>query len=263
MRTGSAPWFTIVLRGMPIWPMAVLAALLTGCVSSSGYIGQHALPATRMLDDPVGEVVAGELAYQLQPGDVLDVKFFYNADLNETLIIAPDGRVALQLVGEMVAAGLSTQELKNLLTERYKKIVRQPELAVILRKYAASKVFVGGEVNSPGAQALDGGNLSAFQAIIQSGGFRRGAERHNVVVLRHSGTGKLTFIKLNMQAHLEQRGVEDIPLKPFDIVFVPQRRIAEVAEFFEEYLSKIVPLYRNIGFSFTYDLKREVQVRTQ
>ena len=263
MRTGLAPWLTIALRGTYFWPLALVAILLTGCISSSSDIGQHALPATRMLDDPVGEVVAGELAYQLQPGDVLDVKFFYNPDLNETLVIAPDGRIALQLVGELVVAGLSTQELKDLLTERYKKIVRQAELVVILRKYAASRVFIGGEVNSPGAQALDGGSLSVFQAIIQSGGFRKGAERRNVVVLRHSGTGKLTFIKLNMQAHLEQRRIEDIPLKPFDIVFVPQRRIAEVAEFFEEYLSKIVPLYRNIGFSFNYDLKREVQVRTQ
>ncbi len=96
--------------------------------------------------------------------------------------------------------------------------------------------------------------MTAFQAIVQSGGFRKGAERANVIVLRAGGAGTPQFIKLDLQAHLKQTADADILLRPYDIVYVPQKRIAEVADFFEEYFDKIVPIYRNLGFSFVYDV---------
>ncbi|TDP71518.1 polysaccharide biosynthesis/export family protein [Roseateles toxinivorans] len=240
------------------------ASLLAGCVTTAQNVGQRAIPAaTYMAQDSDGKKIeGGSLSYQLQPGDQIDIKFYYNPELNEQALVGPDGRIALQLIGELNVSGLSTQALSDELTKRYGKTLRQPQATVILRKYALARVFVSGEVNAPSAHALDAGPITALQAIVQSGGFRKGAERSNVVVLRNSASGQPVFIKLDMQGHLEQAVQADILLRPYDIVFVPQKRIAEVAEFFEEYINKIVPLYRNMGFYFNYDLRDKVEVRT-
>ena len=40
----------------------------------------------------------GAQEYQIQPGDDLDIRFFYNPELNEQQRVRPDGRIALQLV---------------------------------------------------------------------------------------------------------------------------------------------------------------------
>lgn len=261
---------------------ALLLSLgLAGCASRNTQVGQHATPAAAYVQAqgqptapspaappappaPVERpIAAGQLSYLLQPGDVVDVKFYYNNELNEQLIIPPDGNVALQLIGELQAQGLSTRQLSQLIRERYAPVLRKPEATVILRKYAQPRIFVAGEVLAPGAHQLESGSLSAFQAIVQSGGFKHSAERRNVIVLRNSGSGQPVFIKLDMQAHLEQTAIADLPLRPYDIVFVPQRQVAEVAEFFDEYINKILPIYKNLGFYFTYDVRRDSQVQIQ
>ena len=83
-----------------------------------------------------------------------------------------------------------------------------------------------------------------------------------MVVLRNSGSGQPVFIKLDLQGHLEQTVQADIVLRPYDIVYVPQTRIAEVAEFFDEYINKILPIYKNMGLSFNYAIRTDVQVQS-
>lgn len=251
--------------------VCLLAVLgLAGCESTSERIGQHAIAAPEYIASAAtrtgGEgspVDAGELIYELQPGDQIEIKFFYHPELNELLSIGPDNRIALQLVGEITAGGMAPRALGEDITHRYASMLRNPQATVQLREYALPRVYVAGEVMQPTAHALEGGRLTALQAIIQSGGFRKGAERSSVVVLRNSGSGKPVFIKLDLQGHLEQSVQADLLLRPYDIVFVPQRRIAEVADFFDEYINRIVPLYRNLGFSFNYNLRNEVRVQTQ
>ncbi len=242
--------------------LALLLALLAGCESTNINIGKRAISAPQYLATAAEykQVEGGTLSYLLQPGDAIDIKFYYHADLNEQLVIGPDNLIALQLVGEINTAGMSPRQLGETLSNRYRTTLRNPEATVILRKYAMPRIFVAGEVANPTAHALDATPLTALQAIIKSGGFRKGAERSNVIVLRNSGSGKPVFIKLDLQGHLEQNTQSDILLRPYDIVYVPQKLIAEVAEFFEEYVNKIMPLYRNLGFSFTYNLRDAVVI---
>ena len=242
---------------------AVLA--VAGCESTSQKVGQHAIPAPvyKAETAPQGVPVEGaEVSYLLQPGDVVDVKFYYNPELNEQLVIGPDSLVAMQLIGEINVDGMSARKLSAELERRYGATLRNPQATVILRKYGLPRIYVSGEVVQPAAHVLDGGRLTAMQAIAQSGGFRKGAERGNVIVLRNSGSGQPVFIKLDLQGYLEQTVQADIVLRPYDIVFVPQTRIAEVAEFFDEYINKIVPIYKNMGLSFNYAIRTDVQVQS-
>lgn len=254
-----------ILRLLGLLACSASLAWLSGCASTNEKIGQRAIPAPEYVAKaPTTQPVqGGTLSYQLQPGDQIDVKFYYHPELNEQLVIGPDSLIALQLVGTLETSGLSPAALSAELTKRYAANLKNPQATVILRKYATPRIFVAGEVNNPTAHALDAQPLTALQAIIQSGGFRKGAERGNVVVLRNSGSGSPIFIQLDLQGHLEQSMQADILLKPYDIVYVPQRRIAEVAEFMDEYIGRIVPLYRNLGFSFTYAVRDRVVVPGQ
>lgn len=201
-----------------------------------------------------------QLAYRLQPGDTFDIKFYLTPELNENVIIRPDGLISLQLVGAQQAAGLTVAELEEALRTAYVKELRNPEIAVIVKSYSPQRVFVAGEVKAPGEVPMQG-PMTALQAIARAGFFTPDAQLNNVVVLRYNGSNGPEFITLNANAMLAQpaspeapplHATHDVVLQPMDLVFVAQTRIAGVADFFNRYVNNILPLWRNLGFSMVY-----------
>ena len=75
--------------------------------------------------------------YKIQVGDRLDIKFFFNPELNEQVWVRPDGRIALQLVGEISVAGNTVEELRKTLIQGYAKQLKNPEIAIILQSNSA------------------------------------------------------------------------------------------------------------------------------
>lgn len=71
--------------------------------------------------------------YQIQVGDQLDIKFFFNPELNETVLVRPDGRIALQLVGEITVVGHTVEQIRAMLIKTYSGQLKNPEVAVLLR----------------------------------------------------------------------------------------------------------------------------------
>lgn len=253
---------------------ALLPALLLGaCVNSSYPIGPEGArgAAPRVLgwasgaSAPSGApgLAARPRNYYLQPGDTFDVKFFYSTDLNESVVVRPDGKISLQLIGEVQAAGMKPSELEQDLLARYGKVLKNPSVTVIVRQFTPQRVFVAGQVGAPGEVPLQG-DMTALQAISRAGFFTRDAEARSVVILRYKGDNGPEFITIDLKALLngkteDNRGsafdsvaANDVVLEPFDVVFVPESRIASVADFFGRYVNNIVPLWRNLGFNMNY-----------
>jgi protein involved in polysaccharide export with SLBB domain len=196
--------------------------------------------------------------YLLQVGDAIDIKFFYNSELNESVIIRPDGKISLQLIDEVVAAGLTPSELDGVLTDKYSQRLRYAEVAVIVKEFAGLRVYVGGEVNATGLIPMRG-ELTVLQAILQAGGYKDTAELKNVVILRNKGTQDPLFISLNLKQDLTTRTANnDILLKPCDIVFVPKTSIAKLGEFVDQYVNELVPAA--LSFGIVYNLNPELKV---
>ena len=107
--------------------------------------------------------------YRIQVNDVLEFLFFKVSELNQTRTVGPDGEVALQLIGSVRVAGRTVAEITDELTTRYTRELVQPQLTVSVKEYSGLKVYVGGEVGTPGIQVYRGG-LSALQAIVAAGG---------------------------------------------------------------------------------------------
>ncbi len=91
--------------------------------------------------------------YQIQVSDQLDIKFFFNPELNEKVLVRPDGRIALQLVGEILVVGHTVEQIRSILVEKYSGQLKNPEVAVLLR----SSNVPGGAIESSGdGQKLGG-----------------------------------------------------------------------------------------------------------
>ena len=179
--------------------------------------------------------------YKIQYGDQLDIKFLYNPELNENLPVRPDGRITLQLVGDLMVVGMTPVQLSEALKTRYAAEVRKPEITVIVRQFAAQKVFVDGEVLRPGLLQLVG-PMTVSQAVAQSGGFGYDARKTQVIVIRQNPAAKPLVTVVNMLD--VQRGIDmtnDINLMPYDMVYVPKSQIAEVDKWVDQYIRKLLP----------------------
>jgi protein involved in polysaccharide export with SLBB domain len=233
-------------REIQLVKMAALALLLT--------LGCYSVPKPEPTPAPqVAEAHPFE-EYRLRIGDQLSIKFFYDPQLDEDVVIRPDGRISLPLVGEVLAAGRTPAELRQTLVEAYTGTLRQPEPTIILREFGSHAIYVGGEVQKPGAIPLTG-SMTTLQAIFAAGGHRRTAELETVVVLRFNGTAQPRFFTTNLIDQLEGRAQTDVLLKPQDMVFVPKTWIGHVNDFMDLYFDDLFPASRHIGLGFSYDLR--------
>ena len=189
----------------------------------------------------------------LQIGDTVEIKHYYHPDLNETVTVRADGKISLPLLDEIHVSGLTPSQLDNLLTERYSRSLKQPELTVILRQSSTQRIFVGGEVIRPGLISMNG-PLSCLQAVMQAGGYRNTAESANVVIMRTQGTEKPIFLVANLKYDAKKNILpENIALQPQDVVFVPRSKIAEINLWVEQYIDKVLPFSRSVGAYYSFD----------
>jgi len=214
-------------------------------VGGCGHAGKTPLPGSSS-DPHAAPVDLPE--YRIQSGDLLDIKFFYHAGLNESVTVRPDGRISLQIVKEIVAAGLTPAQLTDLLTKKYSVQLQNPDVTVIVRSFSSQKVYVDGEVTRAGEVNLVG-SMTALQAVSKAGGMKETARPSEVILVRRVEGGKILTTKLNLEEAIygTDRG-QDILLMPYDIVFVPRSVIANVNVWIDQYIRKNIP----VPFSIYY-----------
>ena len=185
--------------------------------------------------------------YRLQVGDQLDVQFYKTPELNARVRIRPDGKISLQLVDEVEAAGRTPAELDAQLTAAYAGELRAPKITVSVIEHGARRVYVGGEVEQPTMLLLEG-ELTAFQAIQQAGGFANTAAADAVILIRRNPQGVAVGIEVDLhQVGKGKHPERDVALQPQDIIYVPRSRIANVNLFVEQYIRNNLPVTPTFG----------------
>jgi protein involved in polysaccharide export with SLBB domain len=191
--------------------------------------------------------------YFIQAGDRLDIKFFYNPELNETLTVRPDGMISLQLVDEVQAAGLKPSELDDELTKKYAQELKKPSITVIVKSFGGQRIFVGGEVNRQGLITI-AGNMTPLQAVLNAGGFKETASPENAIVIRKGPENEPVPIAMNLDDAMQGKsGSADFLLQPDDVVYVPKSAIAKANKFVNQYIENLL-LFRGVSLGFTYEL---------
>ncbi len=180
--------------------------------------------------------------YVVVAGDELAIKFYKNPELNEDVVVRPDGMISLQLVDDVPAAGRTPSELGADLKQRYAKELAEPSISVIVRKTAGDRIYVGGEVGKQGVINLTGG-LTLFQAIQAAGGFTKTAHRKQVVLIRRTPDGKAIGRSIDVRpVQTGERPQDDVVLAVNDVIFVPRSKIADVDVFVEQYIRDALPI---------------------
>ena len=226
-----------------------IAVVITGCISVLVLlIGCQSFPKEVKIapvDFEPKEYPEPEV--KLNPGDSLEIRFFYTPELNTIQAIRPDGKIALQLIGEVMAQGKTPNELKEELHEQYRQHIKQLDITVIVQTFSNRRVYVGGQVNIPGSIPMPG-RLTALEAIMLAGGINLvNGSYENVLIIRYEDN-KWAGGMLNLKRVLEGEKAEQFFLDPQDIVYVPETRIAEVNRWIDQNIDRILP---SIGFTYT------------
>ncbi|MBD3318024.1 MAG: sugar transporter [Chitinivibrionales bacterium] len=206
----------------------------------------------------VNQNPAGE--YRFMIGDVIQIKLYFNPELNETVTVRPDGNVSLQLVDEVLALGRTPAELDEVLTRRYAFLLEKVDVAVIVKKFHNRRLYIGGEVPNPGIIEYRDG-ITALQAIFAAGGFLRTARTRAVVILRNVEGEGAKLLTLDLRRKLRINRGRDLSLMPYDVVYVPKTGISRANDFVDQYFTKLIPVSKILGFEFIYDLSEHVRAK--
>ena len=214
---------------------AVALAALAGCARE-----QYPVPALPPRDEaPAYYVPQLEPEYRLQVGDALTIRSYFDAQLNQDVIVRPDGRISVLLIGELPAAGLTPSELGQRIRETYTRLVGGTDVTVGVARSAGANVFLTGEVKAPAVQPMDG-NVTLLQAVARAGGFLQTAHTGHVLLIRSRDDGVLAVSRVDVEKILRNEA-PDVYLQRRDVVFVPKSDIAQANQFVDQYINNIVP----------------------
>jgi len=169
--------------------------------------------------------------------------------------VAPDGTISLTAIGYVHAQGLTLNELRQEINERYREKIEGMEIIPVLTARAARYVYVLGEVHSPGRFEMTG-PTTALQALAMAGSWNVGANISQVVVFRRGDDWRLMATMIDLQGAL--RGKRPCPkgeiwLSDSDVIIVPKGRILETDDFinlvFTRGLYGVFPMQSSITFA--------------
>jgi polysaccharide export outer membrane protein len=151
------------------------------------------LACGRPVQPPPPETTGVEKApYLIGPSDILQVTVWKNPELSlQQVPVRPDGRISVPLANDVQAAGLTTDQLKQVLTEKLAEYVTSPEVTVVVMQVNSRKVYVLGEVARPGPVPL-GQDMRVLDALSFAGGFNTFADKDKVKVIRRGTNGAVS-----------------------------------------------------------------------
>ena len=188
--------------------------------------------------------------YRIQVGDVLGVRLLLNPELNEEVTVRPDGHISTTVAKDELASGRTVQDVTAALTHAYSSELHNPRLTVLVKSFAPTRTYVGGEVTNPGEFITVGPNLTLSQAIARAGGLKTmSADEDRAFIIRRGPNDEPQLFSVRFQDVMWGKDpAADVRLAPYDVVYVPRTGISEVYRFVNSYLLQFVPV--SWGFSY-------------
>lgn len=155
-------------------------------------------------------------SYEIGPEDHLLIRVWREPDVSGAVIVRPDGRITLPLIGEVQAGGKTPAQLKEIITEKLSEFLNRPEVMVSVIAVRSKKYYITGQVNRTGAFPLVV-PTTVLEALSGAGGFQQWADRKSIVVLRGTKRFKFNYNQVIKGKNMEQ----NIYLENGDHIIVP------------------------------------------
>ncbi len=182
--------------------------------------------------------------YRLYKYDVISVKIigFKDAEGLDNIMIGTDGYANLPYAGSVKLSGLTLDEAKAVLMQKFSKYLKIPDLSIMINSYGPRKVQVLGEVNTPGTVELDSDDMNVTNAISKAGWVTTYGRIKKVQVLRIID-GTMYVKEANIKNYIEKHDItQNYALEDGDIIFIPKSNKID-------YKQDILPL---LGMYTTY-----------
>lgn len=158
--------------------------------------------------------------YKLSAGDELEVFVWREEELSRPVTISPDGSLSYPLAGELKAAGLTLKELQDEMTKRIRGFIPKAMVTVSLVKVNGYRIYVLGEVETPG-EYVPGNFVTIAQALSLAEGLTSFADPSGIKVIRQKD-GEEVFFKFNYSRFKKGKNISsNIRLESGDVVMVP------------------------------------------
>lgn len=154
--------------------------------------------------------------YLIGPDDSLQVTVAEDPHMTGAVLVRPDGKISVAMIGDVTAAGLTPVQLAAEISERVKKYVKDPTVTVAVLSINSKQVILVGEVARVGPLPIRP-NMTVLQAIVTAGGLTPFANKKKIYILRGE-PGKQQRIPFNYKKSLIQ---DDMLVKPGDRIVVP------------------------------------------
>lgn len=208
--------FIFAIRTLRALGLGLAVLLMAGCASEHLESGPP----------PTVNEFAMDNNYRIGVGDELHVQVWRNEELSAKVPVRPDGKISSPLVGDIVAAGLTTQELAQAITAKLGSYVRNPEVTVIVTNPVSAdylrRVRVTGSVRTPVTVTFRQG-MSVLDLVLQAGGLSEFAAPGRARLYR-TVEGRTKIYPVDLDAILQKGDLRtNYLLYPLDVVTVPER----------------------------------------
>ena len=181
--------------------------------------GAHALAAALPSgSEPLPVVVEG--SYLLGPEDIVKISVWKDEHLTQEVVVRPDGMISFPLVGDVLAAGRTIEDVRLELVKRLNKFVPNPHVSVLATKILSYKISVIGRVNKPG-EFLVGHYTDVLQALSLAGGLTPFAAENDIRVIRRARGEQQVFQFRYGDIRKGKELSQNIILERGDVVVVP------------------------------------------
>lgn len=141
------------------------------------------LEEIRPVDPHAAAAPVDPKSYVIGAEDQLGIQVWREPEVSGAVIVRPDGRITLPLIGEVQAGGKTPEELTKVVAERLSEFLNRPEVMVSVTNVRSKKYFITGQVYRTGAFPLVV-PTTILEALSASGGFQQWAKRKKIIVLR-------------------------------------------------------------------------------
>ena len=210
--------------------LATFSIVGVGCKSTSPIDIEEPVPVRRGDD-------IGSQGYQTSIGDALDIFVLEDSTFNGTYVVRPSGDIIIPKAGRIQVVNMSLSQVETALKAtlentqlRQATVIADPvrrgastegQLAAGLTIYLSGNVVKTGRTLVP---FVGGGQVTAYQAIMDAGGFAPFANKRKSYVLRRDGSSRTHRIPVNFEL-IEESKATDLTLQDGDMLVVPQKLI--------------------------------------
>jgi polysaccharide export outer membrane protein len=209
------------------WKVTAALVALSSVVARAGIAAEPRATAEaratteshkNLLDGPAAPMNFGEGEYRLGAEDLIQFHVWKEPDLSTEVVVRPDGKISLPLIGEIEAVGKTALQLQEETAKRLKQYVTEPVVTVIVKDVKSPKISVLGQVKRPDVYHIKQ-RMTVLDAIALAGGFTEYADRNKVIIIRGTKWG-VNRIKLNLKPLIKDGRSSLAYVQPADTVYV-------------------------------------------